>query len=147
MEELKTFETLHYTRPDFEKMKGYYEELCNRVKNAKSFEELDGIIREEDEFSAHITTLTTIAYIRHTVDTSDEFYEAEDKAINNALPEVMPYSQSYQLALLSSPYKKQIDEKYGEQYLKKVKLSVDSFSKRTYRLCKEKRSFAINIKS
>lgn len=137
MEELKTFETLHYTRPDFEKMKGYYEELCNRVKNAKSFEELDGIIREEDEFSAHITTLTTIAYIRHTVDTSDEFYEAEDKAINNALPEVMPYSQSYQLALLSSPYKKQIDEKYGEQYLKKVKLSVDSFSKKNIPLMQE----------
>lgn len=127
MNELKTFQELEYTRPNFEEMKRFYQELNKRANAAKNYEELRRCIFEEEEYSSHVNTMGTIAVIRHTIDTSDEFYEKEDEVFNQTLPEIMPYMQAFNLALLNSPFKEQIDKEFGEQFLKQVKLGADSF--------------------
>lgn len=137
MQELTTFPELEYVRPDFEKCKKFYEELTKKVQEAKSFEDVKACILEEENELSHINTMTTIASIRHTVDTSDKFYEAEDEFINNAVPELLSAAQAYELALLNSPFRKEIDLEYGEYFLKKVQLSVDSFSDKNISLMQE----------
>lgn len=134
MKTFRTFSELPYERPDFKGAEEFYKRLNERVKNASSFAELKKLIEEEEEYSSKISTMTTIASIRHTVDTSDEFYDGEDAYINNAYPELMPYSQAYQLALLNSPFKAEIDREYGEFFLKSIRLSVDSFSEKNVEL-------------
>ncbi len=137
MQELTTFSALDYTRPDFAELKNFYKELTTKISSAKSFAELVAVIKEEEEFYARFSTQTTIASIRHTIDTRDEFYDGEDQFINNAMPEVMPYIQEYQLALLSSPFKAEIDKEFGEFFLKGLQLSVDSFSEKNVPLMQE----------
>lgn len=134
---LTTFSDIEYVRPDFAKVGAFYQELNTRVQQAKSYEEVKQCLLEEEELSSHFDTMITVMSIRHTVDTSDKFYEAEDEYFNQAYPEIMPYMQSFSMALLSSPFKKQIDEEYGEQFLKKVQLSVDSFSEKNIALMQE----------
>ena len=137
MNELNTFKELNYERPDFEKMKTFYRELNGRLSSAKTYADVKACIKDEEKFSSHINTMATIASIRHTVDTSDKFYETEEEYINQQLPEVMPYMQQFNLGLLASPFKKDIDEEYGEQFLKAVKLSADSFSEKNIALMQE----------
>ena len=79
----------------------------------------------------------TIASVRHTIDTADKFYEEEDRYCNRRYPEVMPYMQAFNVALLESPFRKEIDEEYGEFFLKSVKLSIDSFSEKNIALMQE----------
>ncbi len=137
MNELKTFKDLKYERPNFEEMKTFYKQLNTRVQEAKSYEEVKECIKEEEAYSSHVNTMTTIASIRHTVDTSDAFYEQEEEYINQTVPEVMPYVQEFSMALLNSAFKKDIDAEYGEQFLKAVKLSSDSFSEKNIALMQE----------
>ena len=137
MNELKTFNDLQYTRPDFEEMKAFYLDVNERVKAAKTYDEVKACIEEEETFSSRFNTMAVIVQIRHTVDTSDEFYEKEDEYINQNYPELMPHVQAFNLALLASPFKAEIDREYGEQFLKAVKLGADSFSEKNIALLQE----------
>ena len=132
-----TFERLKYVRPNFVDLKRFYKELNERIKNAKTYEEVRKCIFEEEEYSSRVNTMATIMTIRHTVDTSDKFYEAEDEYYNREFPEAMPYMQAFNEGLLASPFKKNIDEEFGQQFLKAVKLGADSFSEKNISLMQE----------
>ena len=137
MNQLTTFTDIQYVRPDFAKIPLFYGELNARLQAAKSYEEVRQCIFDEEEFSSHINTMATVAQIRHTIDTSDKFYEVEDEYISQAYPEAMPYMQAFSLSLLSSPFKADIDKEFGEQFLKAVKLGVDGFSEKNVPLMQE----------
>ena len=137
MNNLTTFTDIEYVRPDFDKVPAFYEALNNRLRNAKCYEEVKQCILDEEEFSSHINTMATVAQIRHTIDTSDKFYEAEDEYISQAYPEAMPHMQAFSMALLNSPFKTEIDKEYGAQFLKAVKLGADSFSEKNVALMQE----------
>ena len=137
MNPLKTFQDLQYIRPDFGELKAFYEDINARVKAAQSYDEVKTCILKEEEISSHFNTMAVIVQVRHTVDTSDKFYEQEDEYINQNYPELMPYVQGFNLALLSSPFKADIDREYGEQFLKAVKLGADSFSDKNITLLQE----------
>ena len=137
MKPLTTFSEIEYKRPDFESAKTFYESLCARVKDAKSYEEVKACILEEEVFSSKINTMATVATVRHTVDTSDAFYEAEEAYVNRSYPELMAYAQDFNLALLGSPFRGEIDKEYGAQFLKSVQLQADSFSEKNVALMQE----------
>ena len=137
MNELRTFRELVYERPDFEGMKQFYTKLNERVTAAKTYEEVKACIKEEETYSSHVNTMCTLVEIRHTVDTSDKFYEQEEEYINRASPEVMPYVQKFNFTLLASPFKAEIDKEYGTQFLKQIKLGADSFSEKNIALMQE----------
>ena len=132
-----TFENIRYERPDFEALKRFYEDLNARVSVAQSYAEVRACIFAEEEYSSHFNTMATIATIRHTVDTADAFYEAEEEYINQQYPEAMPYMQGFNLALLNSPFKAEIDKEFGAQFLKSVKLGADSFCEKNIPLMQE----------
>ena len=134
---LTTFENIPYERLDFDKIKAFYDELNARLAAAQSYAEVKKCILEEEEFSSTINTMGTIATVRHTIDTSDEFYSAEEEFFNQKYPEIMPYMQAFNAGLLRSPFRKQIDEEYGAHFLKAVQLSVDSFSEKNIALMQE----------
>ncbi len=137
MKEFTTFSELSYERPDFEGTKAFYSGMTKKLKSAKDYGEVKACMREEEAYSRHLSTLVTIASVRHTIDTADKFYEEEDRYCNRRYPEVMPYMQAFNVALLESPFRKEIDEEYGEFFLKSVKLSIDSFSEKNIALMQE----------
>lgn len=137
MEKFTTFSNLQYTRPDFEGLPARYNAWNERVKTARSYAEVKACMKEEEAFSSRLNTMATIVEIRHTVDTSDAFYEKEYEYIHRQFPEAMPYMQAFNLALLSSPFKADIDEEYGAQFLKNVQLEVDSFCEKNIPLMQE----------
>ncbi len=136
-EKLTTFAEIKYARPNFEEIKEFYEDLNGRLSRAKSYEEVKGYILEEEEFSSHFNTMATVAQIRHTVDTSDEFYEKENELITQTYPEVLPYMQAFNRGLTDSPFRKEIDEEFGAQFLKAIRLNSDCFCEKNIPLMQE----------
>ena len=135
--ELKTFSQLAYERPDFEEIKKFYTRLNEKLKNANSFEEVDACIKEDERYSSTLSTMMTIVEIRHTIDTSDSFYEREDEYIRQNYPTALSFMQAFNLSLLTSPYRKEIDEKYGAHFLRALQLHVDSFCEKNVPLMQE----------
>ena len=87
------FSEMKYERPDLEAVKKQYTDLAARLGASASYEEARKVFVEEDTFSKHINTLSTICEIRNSIDTRDEFYDAEKNFWNSAEPELMEYEK------------------------------------------------------
>lgn len=72
--------------------------------------------------------MSTIAYIRHTVNTLDEFYEKENDFNDENAPLIEQSEQKFTEAMLSSPLRPQLEEKYGKLIFVNAELSRKCFS-------------------
>ena len=122
------FSEMPYQRPDLEQLKAKQTELTEKLKNAKSYQEAKAIFLEQQEESKHVQTLATLASIRHSIDTRDEFYNGEEKFWNAAFPELNEYTQQWQLAMLDSPYKADFIAEYGDLMFRNTEISLKAFS-------------------
>ncbi|MFR7745522.1 MAG: hypothetical protein ACLU3I_21555 [Acutalibacteraceae bacterium] len=71
------FSTLEYKRPDLEARRAKLAEWKNAAVHAESYAALRALMFEIDRENCELFTQYSIAHIRHTLDTRDEFYEAE----------------------------------------------------------------------
>ncbi|MCR4672915.1 MAG: M3 family oligoendopeptidase [Lachnospiraceae bacterium] len=122
-----TFPELEYVRPDVDAVKEKIAALTEKVRRAESFDVILAVLKEKEELAGGLYSTFTIAMVRHTIDTSDEFYEKENAFLNQAAPTLAPYEIAFSDALLESPYKKDIEEKYGKQYFTDIELRKKAF--------------------
>lgn len=126
MEDFK-FSALEYKRPDFEGIAEFAVQAKERIEAAASYEEVKKVLTEMEERSKDFETDCTIASIRHTLDTTDEFYEKEDAYINDTFPTIMPQMLAVDEALMNSPFRADIEREYGKQYFVKKDLQKKTF--------------------
>ena len=70
----------------------------------------------------------TLASIRHSINTKDEFYDGEMKVWNAKMPEVQEYSQQWTMAMLESPFRADFEKEYGDLYFRNAEIALKSFS-------------------
>ena len=117
-----------YERPDFEAAKRQLEDLTRRLKNAASYGEAKSVFLEKEQAERHLHTLSTLAHIRHTIDTRDKFYDGEMKFFNSAIPELQQYEQQWTLAMLESPYRSEFAAEYGDIMFVNAEIALKTFS-------------------
>ncbi len=122
-----TFETLEYTRPVIEGAIKRTQELTRAVESAQSYAEVRAAMMENDRLSKHLSTLLSICYIRHTINTKDEFYEAENRFIDENFPLLMPSSVAYNDALAASRFRPEIEAEFGKMLFVGGELQKRSF--------------------
>ena len=114
---MQKFSELQYQRPDIGALRSALTEDAARLGTAASFEETDDVLHAHDAALRAFSTMANLASIRNTIDTSDRFYEAEKDFFDTEVPKNTPYTLAYNKALLASPFRAEIDRKYGTQLL------------------------------
>ncbi len=122
------FSEIPYERADIAAWQKLTEDLTARFTAAKTFEEADAIYREAQVSDIAYETATTIASIRHDIDTRDPFYDAEDKFYDAELPKLRPASKAWTEATLASPFRAQLEEKYGKLPFIDAEMSAKTFA-------------------
>ena len=122
------FSEMKYERPDFDKAKSDAEKIKKYFSEASSFEEADKAFIEWDELVSHIDTMISLAYTRNTINTSDEYYENEIAYIDEISPLFAELDQSFSRLLTETPFRTQLEEKYGTLLFKNAEISLKSFS-------------------
>lgn len=122
-----TFPGLEYQRPDFQAIVEKTRVLKEKIEGAASYEEVKECLLEKDAADNHLQTAITIVYVRHTLDTTDEFYEKENEYIEDTIPTVMPSFLALNEALMQSPFRGQIEEEYGKQLFVGMELQKKTF--------------------
>ena len=112
-----TFSNLEYVRPDFDAAEAKAKELTERVKAAKSYADVKAVILESDEYMSELYTMTTIAHIRNTLNTTDEFYEKEIEFIHQRSPEAEGSFIALTKAIVDCPFTAEIDADLGKAHL------------------------------
>lgn len=122
------FKEMQYERISVESIAEEEKKLIKALKEAKSFAEAEAAFLEEDKLSGHISTMSALASIRHSIDTTDKFYDDEQNYWNNAFPQIQAYSQEWTQALLASPFRKEFEEKYGSIIFVNAEMELKTFS-------------------
>jgi len=122
------FSEMKYERPDMEKTKAELAELTGELTAAKSYAEAKAAFLKEDELSRHISTMYNLAYVRHSIDTRDPFYDAESKFFNAKLPELREFEQAWTNAMLSSPFRPDFAAEYGDILFVNAEMDLKTFS-------------------
>ena len=82
------FSEMPYTRPNVAQTVERYREMAQRAAAAASGKELVDLFRLHTQLDDGFATAYRLAQIRHTLDTRDEFYDAENDFFDQASPEV-----------------------------------------------------------
>ena len=112
---MMTFSQIKYERVDLQALKDQIAELTRRLKEAADFTQAEQAYLQMNELEGQaMHGMRTVAQIRRDIDTRDEFYDAEIKFYNRELPLVQPLKQAWTNELLRSPFRKELEQKYGE---------------------------------
>lgn len=122
------FSEYKYERPDYAVYKDKATAAIEKLKQAH-----DG-----DDALAAATTMTTLlneadkqgqlAYIRHSINTKDEFYQGEQDYWDEYIPLYSEINTQYYQALLDSPYREELEQILPEQYFKMAEYKLKAFS-------------------
>ncbi|MDE7171668.1 MAG: M3 family oligoendopeptidase [Oscillospiraceae bacterium] len=122
------FSEMPYERPDLEGRKQKLSGLIQRLKDAASYEEAKAVFLQQEQEQKHLMTQRSLAHIRHTIDTRDEFYDNEVKFWNTAGPQLQEYAQAWTAAMLASPFRKDFENEYGDLMFINAEIELKTFS-------------------
>ncbi len=122
------FSEMPYKRPDPEALIKRVQELTEHLKNAKSYEEAKAVFLKYEEEEKASDTMASLAYIRHSIDTRDEFYDGEIEFWDEFGPEIEEYAQEWLEAMLSSPFRKDFEAEYGDLLFVNAEMDKKTFS-------------------
>ena len=138
------FSQMVYERPDFESIKLQLTALTERLAGAKSYEEAKAAFLEKDTLEKHLETLMTLAHIRHTINTEDEFYDGEMKVLNDAGPVLTEYLQKWNDVLLESAFRPEFEKEYGTLMFVNAEMEKKTFSPEIIPLLQEENELKTN---
>lgn len=121
------FKDIKYTRPDFEKVLSDLDKYMEEAKNSKTSEEYFDALKNIEDISCQFSQDYTIAYVRNSIDTRDEFYEKEVEAFNEVLPRFSQLDNKLKNIRLDSPFRNEYEERFGKNITKKDQLQKDIF--------------------
>lgn len=118
------FTEMPYERIVYEDVEKQFLAIMEEFKAAKSGEEQFAVHEKYYALRDNVYTYTTIAHIRHDIDTTDEFYKAEQDYYDEINPKLMNLEVSYQKLLYESPYRAYLEEKIGAVAFKSMELAM-----------------------
>lgn len=121
------FSEMPYVRPDVEKVKAELNACAEKIRTADSVEAQIAAFDEASELSKDLMTTGSIAYVRNTINTADKFYDGEREFFDEIGPELEESEQAINIALLDSPYRKELEAHYGSLLFKNLEISRRSF--------------------
>ena len=121
------FSEMPYQRPDVEMLKKEFHEIAAGIAAATSAQEQIDLYEKSVRMGVQATTMESIAYVRNTINTKDEFYEAEREFLDEAGPELQESMQAIGIAMLDSPYRAELETHYGSLLFKNMEIARRSF--------------------
>lgn len=121
------FSEIPYSRPDMGEVKEELSRLTKEFEGADTYEKARDAFIREDALSRHIMSVSTLAHIRHSIDTRDSFYDEEEKYWNRAYPELQEYLDKWTRALCGSKFRSALSEEFGEVVFLNAELELKCF--------------------
>jgi oligoendopeptidase F len=98
------FTEYRYERPDAEQFKLEFTNLLKGLETG-NLEEQKAAVAAMNELRSTFDTMQTLVSVRHSINTEDEFYKAEQDYMDEIGPVVQEYITDYYRALVNSKYR------------------------------------------
>lgn len=122
------FDNYQYHRPDLETLSSSFDQLLSDLEKAENPTAAVGFVRELDRHRRDFDTMYNLCYIRHSIDTTDNFYETENNWFDAHLPDFQQLNNRFYRSLLESKFQKEMEEIFGEQLFNIARMKLEVFS-------------------
>lgn len=131
------FKDMPYKRVDMEVAKQELATIMKEFEAAKTAQEQLEVHKRYYALSERMQTQMTIASIRHSIDTSDEFYEAEKTYYDQEGPAFDNLAVQYKKMLYASPFREEIEKVIGGPAIRNIELASKAVSEEIIPLMQE----------
>ena len=121
------FKEYKYERPNIDEICSFVEQKTNEIKNANDTDTIINCIKEINKLSSTYSTVSNLAYIRNSIDTTDEFYEKEIDYLNVEGVKLSSKFNDYTKILVNHPFRKELENVYGSYWFKTMELQLKCF--------------------
>ncbi|PJK16467.1 oligoendopeptidase F [Chryseomicrobium excrementi] len=122
------FQEYTYERPDMSALKTKAHKALEAFKKASSYDEQNEAIQTLNQLRADFSTMANLVYIRASIDTNDDFYQSERDYFDEISPEMEEIVTEYYKALIDSPFRSNLEERWGQQLFDLAEFQIKSFS-------------------
>ncbi len=122
-----TFDQFTYERPQLDTQEQDFYHALDRFRGADSFSAAEAAMEEIYDIRNRLMTQYNIAHIRHTIDTRDNFYDQENTFYDENMPRTEAWRTDFYRALLASPFRGRLEERWGTQLFRIAELSLRTF--------------------
>lgn len=123
-----SFSTYTYTRPNMDEISSQFEAAIKKFTEAASADAQNQVMNEINDIRNDIGTMFNLCYIRHSVDTNDEFYKAEQDYMDEIQPVIEGFVTRYYEELVKSSFRTELEEKWGSQLFALADAQLKAFS-------------------
>ncbi|WP_156299774.1 M3 family oligoendopeptidase [Streptobacillus canis] len=122
------FKDFEYKRVNIEELKNTFMRIKEEVENAETAEKAIELYYELDKINMDFSTNYSLAYVRNTIDTTDEYYSVEKEFYDENLPLVSEFTNAIGIAFANSKFRPELEEKFGKLAFQKIDLDLKTFS-------------------
>lgn len=119
---------LVYTRPQKEEVISSLKKFKHDLDSASTLEEFMSVHEQYKEFAIDLFTNISLAEIRYTQDTRNEFYTEERNYLDEVLPEINLHSAEVAKCYLTSKFRPQLEKIFPSVMFTNLQLQADSNS-------------------
>ena len=119
---------LPYKRVTIEEASSVMEDVICRVKEADSVEAVLAAREEYLKMLRDFMTAGSLAYMRYSINTVDEFYVAEKDYYDEVGPRFDNYTVAFASALLDSPFRAELEKALSPVLFRKLEVARKSMS-------------------
>ena len=121
---MEKFSQIAYKRPDMAAFSEAVSTFLNQFSKAENYEAARALFLDLNTKKDHFDTMNTIAEIRNTVNTADEFYEKEMEFFSSAAPKARLELKAANELILSSPFLHDFEKEYGALYIQNMRNGI-----------------------
>jgi M3 family oligoendopeptidase len=122
------FKEFSYQRPDLSELEIKFSSLLAKFDQAVDFEQQDAVMVAVNELRSDFESMAQLVVIRHTVNTTDAFYEEEQNYFDEGTPIYQGLISQYYQSLVNSKFRQALEEKWGKQLFRKAELTLKTFA-------------------
>ncbi len=121
------FSEFEYIRPDMKKMEQNFRSLIAQFSAAQSADDQNLHMAKINDMRDYYESMGTLVSIRHTINTADSFYEAEQDFIDGADPIYEGLKTEFYAALVASKFRAELERHWGSQLFDMAELQMKTF--------------------
>lgn len=121
------FTEMAYQRPDVEALDKEAKEIIARVREASSAQEQIDAYKAITALFVNFFDMLTLASIRNSLNTQDEFYEQEKAFLDENEPIIAGIQAEFRKAFLASPFRAELESKLGKLFFINAEMELKAF--------------------
>ncbi|MDO5095973.1 MAG: M3 family oligoendopeptidase [Peptostreptococcaceae bacterium] len=110
------FQELPYQRPDIDQVTASYKSMKEKIENASTADEQIALIKEYALLKKDNDSTVNICSVRYSIDTTDEFYSAENDFMDEHTPIFQNLDVEVQKAIYHSKFRNELEKEFGKHY-------------------------------